>query len=357
MATEASPNTSPIAEIRAPAPAGWLRSPSFDFVFVGGAVLAALLATLTVVVEPRLFPLVLVIDMWLLGFHHVVSTFTRLTFDSESFCNHRFLVLGLPWIVLAGVGILVYTVGGWVLPTLYLYWQWFHYTRQSYGIAQIYRRKSASLVDDPPLLQKAVIYLLPLWGILHRSWQQPREFLRQPIKVLPVPAIVVQVAAVAAVAAILLWMGRQLQALRQGRLPVAYTLYMLSHIVIFSVGYLEVEDISYGWLTINVWHNLQYILLVWMFNNNRFKGGVDPEHRFLSTISQTNRVVPYFLVCLGISTALYFALDSVFSAMGLSVLTVSLAVYQAVNFHHYIVDGVIWKVRKRPVQVHLGLAG
>ena len=112
MATEASPNTSPIAEIRAPAPAGWLRSPSFDFVFVGGAVLAALLATLTVVVEPRLFPLVLVIDMWLLGFHHVVSTFTRLTFDSESFCNHRFLVLGLPWIVLAGVGILVYTVGG-----------------------------------------------------------------------------------------------------------------------------------------------------------------------------------------------------------------------------------------------------
>lgn len=352
MATEAT-----LVDTRIAAPAGWLRSPSFDFLFVVGAVLVALIATLTVVVEPRLFPLVLVTDMWLLGFHHVVATFTRLAFDTESFKSHRFLVLVLPVIVLGGVVGLVYAVGGWVLPTLYLYWQWFHYTRQSYGIAQIYRRKAGALGDDPPLLQKGVIYLLPLWGILHRSFQQPKRFLGQPIRVLPVPAIVVQVAAVVAVATVVVWMGRQLLAMREGRMPVAYTLYMLSHIVVFTIGYLEIKDISFGWLTINIWHNLQYILLVWMFNNNRFKNGVDPEHRFLSTLSQTNRAIPYFLVCLGISTILYFALDSALSAMGLSVLTLSLAVYQAVNFHHYIVDGVIWKVRKRPVQVHLGLAG
>src|SRR5437763_14774747 len=206
MATAARP----IVETRAPAAPGWLRSPSFDFVFVGGAVLAALLATVTVVVEPRLFPLILFTDMWLLGFHHVVSTFTRLTFDSESFRAHRFLVLGLPWIVLAGVVVLVYAVGGWALPTLYLYWQWFHYTRQSYGIAQIYRRKAGALVEDSPLLQKSVIYLLPLWGILHRSWQHPAFFLRQPIRVLPVPRLAVQVAAVAAVTSILVWMWKQL---------------------------------------------------------------------------------------------------------------------------------------------------
>src|SRR5438128_2193404 len=81
--------------------------------------------------------------------------------------------------------------------------------------------------DDPPLLQKGVIYLLPLWGILHRSFQQPKRFLGQPIRVLPVPAIVVQVAAVVAVATVVVWMGRQLLAMREGRMPVAYTLYML----------------------------------------------------------------------------------------------------------------------------------
>src|SRR5947209_19975710 len=102
-----------LLETHAPATPGWLRSPSFDSLFVGGGALVALLATVTVVVEPRLFPLILFTDMWLLGFHHVLSTFTRLTFDSESFRAHRFLVLGLPWIVLAGVVVLVYAVGGW----------------------------------------------------------------------------------------------------------------------------------------------------------------------------------------------------------------------------------------------------
>jgi hypothetical protein len=32
------------------------------------------------------------------------------------------------------------------------------------------------------------------------------------------------------------------------------------------------------------------------------------------------------------------------------VLPVALVTYQAINFHHYIVDGVIWKVRKKSLQ-------
>ncbi|HSC20331.1 MAG TPA: hypothetical protein VLC07_01230, partial [Solirubrobacterales bacterium] len=90
-------------------------------------------------------------------------------------------------------------------------------------------------------------------------------------------------------------------------------------------------------------------------------GGVDPAHRFLSTLSQKNRAVLYFVVCLAISSAFYLALDSAFGAAGLgsrfSILTLTLAAYQAINFHHYIVDGVIWKVRKQRLQANLGLAG
>ena len=33
----------------------------------------------------------------------------------------------------------------------------------------------------------------------------------------------------------------------------------------------------------------------------------------------------------------------------------AIIVYQAINFHHYIVDSVIWKVRKKPMQETLGL--
>ena len=343
-----------------PAPSrslGWLRNPAFDSLFIGGIVALALGSTALAVWQPKLFPVVVVADMWLLGFHHVISTYTRLAFDTESFREHRFLVIWLPLIVLLGVTSLLTIFGRWILPTVYLYWQWFHYTRQSYGIAQIYRRKAGALAEEPALLTKSAIYLLPLWGILYRSWQKPATFLDMPIKVLPVPLIVVQGAAALSLVALAVWLGRQAVLWRQGRLPVAYSLYMLSHLVIFTVGYLVVDDLSYGWLTINVWHNAQYILFVWMYNNNRFKGGVDPRHRFLSTISQTGRAFTYFIVCLGISTTLYMALQGTFRLLGMSVLALTLITYQTINFHHYIVDGIIWKVRKPRLRENLGIAG
>ena len=356
MATLEKPQ--PVAVAASPVPSfGWLRSLSFDSLFNGGVAASALGVTALVTSNPALFAMILMMDMWLLGFHHVVATFTRLTFDTDSFQNYRFLVVWLPMIVLAGVLALALALGRWALPTLYLYWQWFHYTRQSYGIAQIYRRKAGALGEEPPLLTKAAIYLLPLWGILHRSWQKPSTFLGMELKTLPVPLPVVRAVAVAALAALAWWLCRQIVALFQRRLPVAYTLYMLSHVAIFAFGYLIVDSLDYGWLTINVWHNAQYILLVWMYNNNRFKGGVDPRHRFLSAISQPEMAATYFLTCLGISTLFYFGLNKAVGFLGLSLLPVTLVAYQTINFHHYIVDGIIWKVRKPAVREHLGVAG
>jgi hypothetical protein len=100
-----------------------------------------------------------------------------------------------------------------------------------------------------------------------------------------------------------------------------------------------------GWLVLNVWHNAQYLLFVWMFNANRFKDGVDPEDRLLSTISEEQRTLLYTGVCLAISTALYLAIGHV-----AAVLPVALVTYQAINFHRYVVDGVIWKVRKKSLR-------
>ena len=62
------------------------------------------------------------------------------------------------------------------------------------------------------------------------------------------------------------------------------------------------RQLNHGWLVLNIWHNAQYILTVWLFNNNRFKEGM------------------------------------------------------AINFHYYVVDAVIWKVRRKPVQQNFGIA-
>ncbi len=158
----------------------WLRSAPFDLWFIFGVAGLALASGYACVLEPSLFPRILFLDLYLLGYHHVVSTFTRLAFDRDSFLEHRFLVVWLPIIVLLTVVSVVVVVGGWVLPTAYFYWQWFHYTRQSYGIERVYRAKaSEGGIDEATpgsdLVTRAALYLPPLWGILLRSYQSPRH--------------------------------------------------------------------------------------------------------------------------------------------------------------------------------------
>lgn len=315
----------------------------------------ALLSGLVVVAKPALFPIVLLLDIWFLGYHHVVATFTRLSFDRESLRQHRFLVFGLLPIVFVVVFVVAFGIGEWVIASAYLYWQWFHYTRQSWGISEVYRRKSGSRVEDGIWFSKLSFYLVPTWGILHRSWQDPGEFLWAELRVIPVPELLVNAVGVAALASVLAWLYVRAKAWRAGNLAPAHTLYVLSHYLVFFVGYWLIKDITHGWLVINVWHNAQYILFVWLFNTNRFKGSIDPSAKFLSWLSQPKKFGTYFMICFGISTVIYYSLQIFSMSFALLGVPLTIIVYQAINFHHYIVDSMIWKVRKKPLQKTLGL--
>ena len=98
---------------------------------------------------------------------------------------------------------------------------------------------------------------------------------------------------------VVLWVGREFRVFGRRRPDAPHTAYVASHIAIFSAGYLLIADINTGWLVLNIWHNLQYVLIVWMFNARRFAKGVDPQRRFLSTISQPRNVAPLRLGLLG----------------------------------------------------------
>jgi hypothetical protein len=334
---------------------GWLRNRNFDTTFVGGVLLIAFLSGTIVAARPELFTYVVAADLWLLGYHHVISTFTRLAFDKQSVKKYRFFLFVLPFIVFGATFTLAWSLGVWIVATVYLYWQWFHYTRQSWGISQVYRAKSEGRVDDSPLFSKLCFYLLPLWGILYRSWQAPDEFLFVELRVIPVPELLVDVTGFAAILSLLIWGASRVRALRAGQLPVAHTLYMLSHFIVFWVGYLLIDDITHGWLVINIWHNAQYILFVWLFNTNRFKGGIDSSAEFLSTISQPQNIFRYMFWCIVISSTIYLTVSLLTKTVAMAGLPLMVLIYQTVNFHHYIVDSRIWKVRKKPMQKTLEL--
>ncbi|MPZ48117.1 MAG: hypothetical protein GEU75_02190 [Dehalococcoidia bacterium] len=350
----------PVASLPAARPGfsptrGWLANRGFDLIFVGGTAGLALTAALGLSIEAALFGAILIADLWLLGYHHVIATFARIAFEPGGLKRHRGLVTWVPLLVLAGVAGLAAGVGAWTLPTIYLYWQWWHYTRQSYGIAQMYRLKSGHpgrTLNE----MKAVIYILPFAGILHRSYQSPDEFLGVELKTLPIPLIAVEAAAAVTVVALAWWGFRQWRAWRAGELPLAYTFYLLSHLTIFGVGYFAFPSLEHGWLVINVWHNAQYLLIVWLFNNKRFKDQVDPAQKLVSMLSQRRNVVRYFAVTLAVSTVAYITLGGALALASVSALPLAVVVYQVINFHHYIVDSQIWKVRRPEVRTDMGIA-
>jgi hypothetical protein len=336
--------------------AGLLDRPVFDGCLIVGTVALALSGGITAWLVPVLFVPILLADLWGLGYHHVIATYTRLGFDRRSRREHQFLLYGLPLLVLAGVLLLILALGIWSIPTLYFYWQWFHYTRQSYGVCQVYRRKGKVAEDVPPWLQQATFYAVPLWGILYRSATAPEQFLGMEFRAAPVPLWLADAVGGVALGLLLWWIVRCARAARERRFPILATAYMASHFLVFIVGYRLMPTLDHGWLIVNIWHNAQYLLFVWLFNRNRFKGGVAPEARLLSWAVQPGRAWAYFGLCLLISTSVYLALGEAAAAIAAgTALPISLIVFQVVNFHHYIVDALIWKVRKAPLRATLAL--
>lgn len=333
----------------------WLRSRTFDLGFILGLPALSLFNVGFILLYPELFWYVLAVDLWVLGYHHVISTYTRLCFDKESFQKSRFLIFGLLPMVAIGTVAIAAVFGLWTIVTVYFYWQWWHYTRQSWGISRAYRGKDRGAMYEDGWIDQAIFYAWPVLGVLYRSYQDPGSFIGLPLAVVPVAGPVVQVAAAATVVLTLYWVFRRVEAWRAGRLALTHTLYMLTHFMVFGVFYLAVEDITYGWLGINIWHNAQYILFVWLYNTRRFKDGVDPNARLLSYISQPGRLWLYLLTCVAITGVVYAGVFGVLEATLLTGLAGTIVFYQIVNFHHYVVDSMIWKQRQAPIRKTLGL--
>lgn len=340
---------------------GWLKAPSYDIVFIIGVLVLAVGTGLIVLNQPSLFGPALILDLWFLGYHHVIATFTKLAATPEDRKENRFLIYYLPPLVLMAVFLMGITAGVWLIATIYLFWQWYHYTRQAYGISIFYHRKAQRPVAENPHFAQAALWSIPIWGILNRCHQGWDKFLGLPVWLPPVPAEAVALAASVSCLLVGLWLVHRAVAWWQGSLPLGGTLFTLSHFTAFYVGYVAIPDINIGWLVANIWHNAQYILFVRLYNTNRFSSTPSTAWRWLSWSVQPGpmRALCYFSVCLLLTTLFYGS-----SRMGFqfflgdntALLAAAYVVtYQTVNFHHYIVDALIWKARKKKNRDVMGL--
>ena len=323
---------------------------SFDFTLLVAPLALGLLAAAVVTSNPALYAAVVVADLWFLGYHHVVSTYTRLGFSSRSLRRNRFLAVDLLVVIVLATMALAFTAGAWIVASAFLYLQWFHYMRQGYGISRMYFRSTpeGQVAGARDLVADAVIYVVPIFAIAHRSMTMGDMFLAMPIKTVAPPQAVVTMLAVIAAVTVGAWFVRFGLRVAAGDADLRYEGFIFSHVVIFLAAYVWMADANVGWLAINIWHNLQYVLVVWMVNVKRYGGRVDADEPLLSRISQPGRPVTYFVCCLLITTLVYLVLNR-FTVLVLGGgLAATLGIYMGINFHHYIVDALIWKRRSGP---------
>ena len=129
-----------------------------------------------------------------------------------------------------------------------------------------------------------------------------------------------------------------------------HALFVLSHVAITVVSYLAViEDVTRGWLFINIWHNAQYLLFVWAMNA-----------RAASAAASTRAAVPLApqpalagpALCPDLPRRSRRRSTWRSPAPGRSrwpalPCRCMLVCHMAVNFHHYLIDAVIWRSPRR----------
>ena len=332
----------------------WLKDPRFDLFFIVGIALLACGMAGATVFWPGLFWPMLTVHSLLFGYEHLVATYTRLLGRPDDRASHRRLILYVPPLVLLGLYAVGMRYGLVGVYALYFVAQWHHTVRQSWGIAQRYRQRAGGLPWDGVGLSEVTLWSVPVWGLLHRCVQRPEEFLFQPLWLPPVPGVLVTLAGGASCALWLYWACTRVAAYRRGQLALGHTLYMASHLLVYLAGYVLIDELCSGWLLVNVWHNVQYIVFVWLYNRRRFAAGIDPQTRALSWLSQPGygRAALYFIASIALALPIYYLLPRL--GLRLDALLIHTAVPAAITvgltltFHHYVVDAIVWKRRNNP---------
>jgi hypothetical protein len=169
---------------------------------------------------------------------------------------------------------------------------------------------------------------------------------------LAVPAIPVWLAnGVGAVACLGLawWVVERAREARAGELAVLHTVFTASHYLIFITGYIVMDDLAGGWIVTNIWHTSQYLMLVWMFNENAAGAGGAYRKSVFWTLTGGNRPLFYFGFCFLAALPVYVVIAMLYGAAGnTTALIAAVVANQTLNFHHFIVDAVIWRKKRQP---------
>jgi hypothetical protein len=362
----------------APAPAAvaarrWIVSPGFDLGWFFGGVVASL-ALLALFFAAKV-PILALWWIWLLAFDgpHIGAAFTRTYVDREEWRARRGVLLGSLLSFAVGP---VFLVAGLVAGSpepfrlflgLAALYGIYHVVRQHYGFLALYKAVNRDF--------DRVDFHIDKWALYAGAWApyvwfqlvhpEMRRLLRLEAHVIsPVEGAVAWGMVGLWALAIVVFAARAVARGKAGAPKFAYVLLTLGlyGAVYFVAGRYEpaypaarTPDQMFMLVmsVLTIFHNVQYLGLLWLHNRNRYAGRGD-----WGAARAVNRNVGAFLAfCLAFSGLVYFtfaASTGVFAGVGwfldakigpVRVNDVGLCLWWGLAIHHYYLDQKIWRIR------------
>lgn len=286
---------------------------------------------------------------WVCNWPHFSATSYRLYHSKDNIRQYPLTALVVPWLVLAGV------FGSIISPTtiapcfvmIFLIWSPYHFSGQTVGVSMIYARRAGFFVGKLERLALSGFVFGTYLTQTIRSQVDARTLDYYKIEYtnlgLPVwTAMVCEIWMYLCLALLILLVVRWCIQNRRILPPIVllpaaaqYTWFVLgSQVPSFN------EFVPF-------FHSMQYLLIAWSM---QLKEKLDREHIQPSTSYVTHETVRWGLlnVCGGIFLFWIFpySLNYFFGVNEMLALGVTAA---GVQIHHFFVDGVIWKLKRKTV--------
>jgi hypothetical protein len=322
---------------------GWIVSPAVDLLLFVGVTLT----TLGPWIASDWFHVpgwYVLIGVALFNGGHLISTWTRVYLPrSERFRRpiHYWLIPGL----LASFAIAsnaIQALGPAVVRTVIFYWASWHFVAQSWGIHKIYQRKHGAVGTTAATLEKVLIFLPALWCVMHRLYTGPWELFGSYIFHPTLRAWMVNGVGALTVGFAVVYLARS----ARQPVPLIRPLYLGFNALGFVMPYLVIKDGTSAFAAAALWHAIQYVAIVWLYNRRRWADGIDADARLISWASQPGHELAYLGVLALCAAGVYFSafLVAHFSKTNFQLFAMTL--WTALTLGHYWVDGVIWKFKK-----------
>jgi hypothetical protein len=330
-----------------------LMGAAFDFFLLGpGATLAvsALFLALWAAGRPTAAAAVATtLSLLVLGPHYA-ATYRRAFFSLDVLRAHPVVTLVAPIFLVAGAALAVSSprFGPWYFLA-YVAWSGYHYSGQSLGIAMLFPLRQRARLDARekrllalPLYASWILSLIGLLrvgaGARNPAYSIVAEaFLPVHLSTAALLALLMPLAATFAGPIIVARERRR----RGTPLPAMSLAVLATQVVWFAIG---VFHPFFNVVLVPVFHSLQYLALTgWHWTRGERGGRLAPFAAYVLSVLVLGLVINPGLL------AIFVPNDSTPRT-----LSIAAAVISAINLHHFLMDGRIWRMRERRVAQAFG---